>query len=174
MLKEIVKLTLFLTLVLILLCINTKAQLLFLTDENQIQLTLDRLKKAIQKTDTLQVFEMLGTQISVKGEITDPRFQVRLIFEKAGNRKKVISPPPGAVNRKFWDLEITDLSIRFTEDSTEATADCNLKLWATKTDTSRTIKTTPEVFKFKKAGEGWQLVGFDNLLDFLAGEVSSQ
>ena len=172
MLKRVLKISWVLALILILLGVNTQAQILSLTDENVIGLTLDCLKKAIQKTDTLRVFEILGTQISIKGEITDPRSQVRSIFEQAGNRKTVISPPPGIESRKFWDFDlgVTDLTINTKEGS--AQAKCQLKLWAAQTDTPRTIKKTSEVFRFEKIGKGWRLVGFDNLLDFLEREVS--
>lgn len=172
MLKRILKLSWLLALVLIFLGVNTKAQFPILTDEGEIGLILDCFKKAIQKTDTLQVFEILGTQISIEGKTVDPRAQVSSIFEKAGNRKTLISPPAGFENRKFWDLGIEILNIKFVEDSTEAVVNCQLKLWAAKTDTPRTIKTTSEVFRFKKVGKGWQLVGFDNLLDFLGKEVA--
>lgn len=172
MLKGILKLSLFLALALIFLGVNAQAQILSLTDENVIGLTLDHLKKAIQKTDTLRAFEILGTQISIKGKATDPRSQVRSIFEQAESRKTVISPPPKAENRKFWDLdfEITDFKINIEEGS--AQVKCQLKLWAAKTDTPRTIKKRSEVFRFKKVDKGWRLVGFDNLLDFLRREVS--
>lgn len=173
MLRRVLTLTSFLSLVLIFLGVNTQAQILSLTDENVIGLTLDCLKKAIQKTDTLRVFEILGPQISVKGEIIDPRPQVHSIFGQAGNRKTVISQPPGTENRKFWDLEITYLEIKFMNDSTEAVVKAKLKLWAAKTDVPRTVKMTLETFKFKKVGKGWHLVGFDNLLDFLAKEVNA-
>ena len=145
MLKRILKPSLFLTLILILLGVNANAQILSLTDENVIGLTLDCLKKAIQKTDTLRVFEILGAQISLKGETTDPRCLVRSIFEQASNRKTVISPPLGAQKRKFWDLdfEVTDLRIDVEEGS--AQVKCQLKLWAAKTDTPRTIKPTSAV-----------------------------
>lgn len=174
--KKILKLSLswLLALVLIFLGVYSQAQILSLTDENVIGLTLDRLKKAMQKTDTLQVFAILGTQISVKGEMVDPRAQVRSIFEEAGNRKTVISPIPGAENRRFWDLEITDLGISFAKDSTEAVVTCKLKLWGAKIDVPRRVKQTPESFKFQKNGKGWRLVGFDNLLDFLRKEVEAK
>ena len=174
MLKRILKACWLLALVLTLLVVNTRAQFFIsLSEQNRIQLILDHLKKATQKTDSLQIFLILGNQISVKGEITDPRPQVRLIFDQAESRKTVISPPPKAENRKFWDLEITNLVINFTEDSTEAVGNCKLKLWAAKTDIPRTVKQISESFKFKKVGKGWKLVGFDNLLDFLGREVSS-
>jgi hypothetical protein len=172
MLKRIIKLSSFLAFV-VFLCFNIQAQILNLTDENTIGLTLDRFKKAIQKTDTLQVFTILGNQVLIKGEILDPRCQVRSIFEKAGNRKTVISPPLGAEDRKFWDLEFTNFNVAFAKDSTEALVTCKLKLWGAKTDMPRSVKQTPESFQFKKNGKEWSLVGFENLLDFLWEEVST-
>lgn len=173
MLKGFLKPSWLIALFVVFLCVNAQAQILSLTDENTIGLTLDRLKKAMQKTDTLQVFEILGTQISIKGEMVDPRTQIRSIFEQAGNRKTTMSAPPRAENRKFWDLEFADLNIKFAKDATEAVVPCKLKLWAAKTEIPRTVKTTSEIFRFKKVGKGWQLVGFENLLDFLAKEVNA-
>lgn len=153
---------------------NTKAQFPITTNESEIGLILDCFEKAIQKTDTSGIYSMLGPQISVKGKTTDPRFQIRSILERAGQRKTIMSPS-GVVEEigNFWDLEIKVLEIKFANDSTEAVANCQLKLWAAVTDTPRTIKTTSESFKFKKIdNKGWQLVGFDNLFDFLEKEVN--
>ncbi len=173
MLKGMLKIGLSLAFILFFLAINSPAQILSLTDENVIGLNLDRLKKSIQKTDTLQVFEILGTQVSIKGEIVDPRSQVRSIFEKAGNRKLSISPPSEAGNGKFWDLEFTDCDLIFDKETTTAVITCKLKLWAAKTDIPRKIRQTSESFRFRKIDKEWRLVGFDNLLDFLWGEVNS-
>jgi len=114
----------------------------------------------------------LGTETVVNGEILDPGPFVRPIFEQAGARQTVVPPPSGANNRTFWDLKVTDMDIDFNSDSTEAQVNCRLILWGAKAEHSQKVKQTSETFRFKRIGEAWNLVGFDNLLDFLWVEVS--
>jgi hypothetical protein len=145
--------------------------LVSLPDAGYIELALDYFIKAIQETDTAKVTALLGTETVVKGTTIDPGPQIRSIFEQAEDRQTSIAPPQGAQNFRFWDLEITDLQVKFDEDSTQALVDCKLRLWASEVNSLREVKQTSETFTYKKIGKGWHLVGFDNLLDFLWEEV---
>ncbi len=145
-----------------------------ITEEGSIQLAMDYFIKAVQKTDTATVLAWLGTETMVKDTTIDPGPQIRSIFERASRRQTSIAPPPGAQNRRFWDLEITKLSIEVDDDSTEALVKCELTLWAAETDKPRTACRTSETFIFNKTTTGWKLAGFDNLLDFLGKEVSQR
>lgn len=173
MYKKIVIVCWLLALLPLLLTSPTPAQhFVRLTEEGHIQLALDYFIKAVQKTDTATVLAWLGTETVVKGTTVDPGPQFRSIFERAGQRQTRMARPPGAENRTFWDLEITHLDIKFAQDSTQAFVNCKLRLWAAKTEEPKTVKETPETFKFNKTTKGWKLAGFDNLLDFLGGEVN--
>jgi hypothetical protein len=149
------------------------AQLISLTSDQKIMLELDRLKRSIQEMDTMQVFSIIGETISVKEMSVDARVQMRSIFEKADSRGTEIYAPPNARSKKLWDFEITCLEVQFIQDSTEAVLDCKLKFWAKKAVIPPNTTEVNEHFYFKRSGDGWKLVGFDNLLDFLWEEVNS-
>jgi|GEM_PF-1260690 len=172
MLKPSLKPSWFLVLLVVLLASFAEAQIICLSEENRIQLCLDHLKKAIQKTDTLQVDLMLGSQIQIRDKTVDPRPQIRSVFARAGKRKTEIARPANAGDRDFWDFDITILGIVFAQDSTEAVATCQLKLWAARTGVPGKVRQVSDSFRFQRVGGGWKLVAFDNLLDFLGEEVN--
>jgi len=71
----------------------SEAQIIRLSEENRIQLALDHLKKAIQKTDTLWLDLMLGSQIQIRDKTVDPRSEIPSVFARGGERKTEIAPP---------------------------------------------------------------------------------
>ncbi len=153
----------------------------------------DTLKISMVSTPSLFVKQK---SFQVNGVLTK---ELQSIFNNSSKRKLSLQKPSfkqinPLSSSNFWDFDIVNLKIKIAGDS--AIVDCELVLWGAESEpgSKGPGRRVTEKFYFKSpprtqsvpppAGEGgtfnntgknpnrsWQLTGFDNLLDFLKGEV---
>ncbi|MDH4222402.1 MAG: hypothetical protein OEV55_02565 [candidate division Zixibacteria bacterium] len=137
-------------------------------------------------------------RFQVNGVLTK---ELQNVFNNSSKRKLSLQKPSfkqinPLSSSNFWDFDIVNLKIKIAGDS--AVVDCELVLWGAEPEpeSKGPGRRITERFYFKSpprtqsvsppAGEGgtfnnigknqnrsWQLVGFDNLLDFLKVEVKA-
>ena len=108
-----------------------------LTDEQQIQLALDMVRKGIQQQDTAKVFTVFASQGRVADKSTNARevlsARLQAIFAQSSERAMQLARPAfrGTDSRlrasQFWDFDILEPQISICGDS--AFVECELVLW---------------------------------------------
>ena len=167
-----------------------QAQILNLTDEQCVELSLDLIRKGIQQEDTNKVNTVLGPNVLVrgvdiltKGSITQNFGQ---IFANSSKRvrakgvREVSSDNSGLKNSNLWDFDILSPNITIKGDS--AFVECELVLWgAVSGDITKVGTRMSERLVFHSPYQGqtsntasrnpfrWKLVGCNNIFEFLTG-----
>ena len=130
---------------------------LTLTDEQNIQLQLDLIRKGIQQADTAKIFKVISQDIKsndtyISKEIVLQRLQT--VFDIPFERDMLLSRPnisradSRIKNSNFWDFDILNPKIDISNDS--IVVDCELVLWGERADSpsGKRGKRIPERFIF--------------------------
>ena len=162
--------------------------LLNVPDKGSVELSLDLIRKGIQREDTSRILEVLGPDVTIEG--TEARSRdlvaqdIERVFASSSKRqrvtgKKALSSAGTNLNdSNLWDFDI--LSPRITIQGDSAFVECELVLWeAEASDQAEYGSKIDETLVFwchteeqsQRAPAGnprrWKLVGCRNLLSFL-------
>jgi len=112
---------------------------LLMTDEERIELNLDKLRKGIQQQDASKLNKAFGSEVTMEGEKARLKDKIierfESLFEKSGERKVVLKRPSFPEknnplrNSNLWDFDIVQPTIEIVGDS--AFVECELVLWGT-------------------------------------------
>jgi hypothetical protein len=110
---------------------------LLMTDQQRIELALDKLRKGVQQEDTTRILMVLAANPSMKGAQSQSRQSLAVSFQTVfsqSSKRAALLPKPtltGQNNRlqdsDFWDFDILRPVISISGDS--AFVDCELVLW---------------------------------------------
>jgi len=161
--------------------------LLKLSDEDCVSLSLDMIRKGIQRQSVGSVMRVIGPSVLVQGADRESDSRVAQIldevFANSSSRdrvegEKALPRSVKAMESDLWDFDI--LSAEVTVNSDSAVVECELVLWeAIPTGSSKVGSKTFERFVFWSPFENqpsmtesnnphrWKLVGCDNLFEFL-------
>jgi len=181
--------------------INADAQsFVNFTDEQWIELRLDFIRKGVQQQDTMMISLAFGGDVLIMGESRKSNkelcSQFADLFANAENRTMLLTRPSLArsdsrlLSSQLWDFDILNPDISIAGDT--ATVDCELVLWGASPEAGgkpygirsqeQFVFVVPEGFKPakprsafsplpKRISRQWDLVGFNNLLEFLEGSI---
>lgn len=153
-----------------------------LSDLQQVELSIDLIRRGIQTSDTLALINVLDGMLlsdsSNKSNTTNFTTKIDSIFKQSSSRSNYIGGN-SFKNEKikisnFGDFDINVLSINFESDT--AIVDCELILWHVKhSDDSTGEVRLRDTLKFStkkdrdtiRVSFRWKLFEFSNLLQFL-------
>lgn len=117
---------------------SVSQQLLNLSDEQNISLAVDYIRKGIQQEDIRKVLKVCGSTITTcdKQALSKEQInkQLQTIFDNSSARKLLLTKPSfertdnPLVNSGYWDFDILEPTIKISGDT--ATVDCRFVLWA--------------------------------------------